>query len=112
MRMTNSRVTQTPEGATGSQKLATELIDTVELCRRLNCPRRTSTNLRDRRKLPAIILGRLVRYLWPTVEAALLRRFVAAIIRHPARDLKAASRANRRYRLAGARRRSPPKKRA
>jgi hypothetical protein len=46
-----------------------------------------------------------------TDKAALLQRFVAAILRHPARDLKAASRANRMFRLAGARRRSSSKTR-
>ncbi len=65
---------QTPEAATDASKLATDFIDTVELCRRLGCSRRTTTNLREKGKLPAVILGRLVRYHWPTVEATLLRQ--------------------------------------
>jgi excisionase family DNA binding protein len=63
----------TPEAAT-DQKLATDFIDTVELCRRLKCSRRTTNNLRERGKLPAVILGRLVRYHWPTVVSQLLRQ--------------------------------------
>jgi excisionase family DNA binding protein len=63
-----------PDAATGKSKLATDFIDTLELCRRLGCSRRTTTNLRERGKLPAVILGRLVRYHWPTVEATLLRQ--------------------------------------
>jgi excisionase family DNA binding protein len=66
--------TQKPDVATGGPKLATDFIDTVELCRRLGCSRRTTTNLRLRGKLPTIKLGKLVRYHWPTVEAALIRR--------------------------------------
>ena len=67
-------VQSTPEAATDTSKLATDFIDTVELCRRLGCSRRTTNNLREKGKLPAVILGRLVRYHWPTVEATLLRQ--------------------------------------
>ena len=63
-----------PEVATDAPKLATDFIDTVELCRRLGCSRRTTANLRERGTLPAVILGRLVRYHWPSVEAALIRQ--------------------------------------
>lgn len=72
--MKDNKVHQTPEAATGTPTLATDFIDTVELCRRLGCSRRTTTNLRERGKLPAVILGRLVRYHWPTVQATLLRQ--------------------------------------
>jgi excisionase family DNA binding protein len=72
--MITTETSQTPEAATDTSKLATDFIDTVELCRRLGCSRRTTTNLRERGKLPAVILGRLVRYHWPSVEAALLRQ--------------------------------------
>jgi excisionase family DNA binding protein len=68
------KIHSTPENATDTLKLANEFIDTVELCRRLGCSRRTTTNLRKRAKLPAIILGRLVRYHWPTVQEHLLRQ--------------------------------------
>ena len=67
-------IAPTPETATDTPKLANDFIDTVELCRRLGCSRRTTANLREKGKLPAVILGRLVRYHWPTVESALLRQ--------------------------------------
>ena len=68
------RYGQTPEPVTDTSKLTTEFIDTVELCRRLGCSRRTATNLRQRGKLPAVILGRLVRFHWPSVQSTLLRQ--------------------------------------
>jgi excisionase family DNA binding protein len=72
--MSESLFAQKPEVATDTSKLATDFIDTVELCRRLGCSRRTTSNLRETGKLPAVILGRLVRYHWPTVQATLLRQ--------------------------------------
>jgi len=69
--MKNHESTQSsPPAQSGSQTQspspANDFIDTEELCRRLGCSRRTTANLRERGKLPAVILGRLVRYHWPT----------------------------------------------
>jgi excisionase family DNA binding protein len=70
--MKGKNIVPMPDAATG-QMLATDFIDTVELCRRLGCSRRTASNLRRRGKLPAVILGRLVRFHWDTVKQKLLR---------------------------------------
>jgi excisionase family DNA binding protein len=74
--MSKEKNTQTPEVATG-QKLASienGFIDTLELCKRLGICRRTVANLRAQQKLPAIQLGKLVRFHWPTIQQALLRQ--------------------------------------
>jgi len=57
-----------------SPSLPGDFINTAELCQRLDISRRTASNLRERGELPAVILGRLVRYHWPSVQSALLRR--------------------------------------
>lgn len=48
-----------------------EIIDTAELCRRLDISDNTATKWRQRKKIPFIKLDGVIRYNWPAVVASL-----------------------------------------
>lgn len=84
MRMPKSKITQTPEVATGTGKLAVQvetiktpslgdLWDVPEFIRHVPVCRRTIHDLR-KRGLPHIVLGRRLFFHPASVEAWLLRR--------------------------------------
>lgn len=56
-----------------SDKEFTAFIDQKELLRRLPVSRRTITNWRRARKIPAIVIGRRVLFCWDSVSQALRR---------------------------------------
>jgi len=58
----------------GPDQRSGDIIDTDELSQRLGVCRRTIKTQRDNGSIPFIRLGRSVRFHWPTIEAALLRR--------------------------------------